>query len=87
MMSMTWFIGISVFLFLFLLIMGKRGFRAFSKTLMKLAIGVVFLFIFNLLAGEFGLHIPINFFTVFISGFLGVAGVVSLAAIQFFLFP
>lgn len=56
-----------------------------GQSLIKLGIGVLFLFFFNVFGGEFGLHIPINLFTVFISGFLGILGVVSLAAMQIFL--
>jgi len=35
--------------------------------------------------GAIGLHIPINLFTTVVSGFLGVFGLASLAAIQLFI--
>lgn len=59
--------------------------RFIAHTTVKLGIGVLFLFFFNVFGGSLGLHIPINLFTVIISGFLGIFGVSSLAAIQIFL--
>lgn len=51
----------------------------------KVVIGVLLLFFFNVFGGSFGLHIPINLFTVAVSGFLGVYGVISLGAVIFLL--
>jgi len=59
--------------------------RVFGHSIVKLGIGVLFLFFFNVFGATFGLHIPINLFTVIVSGILGLFGVASLAAIQVFL--
>ena len=59
--------------------------RFIVHTTVKLGIGVLFLFFFNVFGGSLGLHIPINLFTVIVSGFLGIFGVSSLAAMQIFL--
>ncbi|MUV37997.1 Sigma-K factor-processing regulatory protein BofA [Lentibacillus sp. JNUCC-1] len=58
--------------------------RMVAQGTIKLGIGVLFLFFFNVFGGAFGLHIPINLFTSVISGFLGLFGVASLAAIHLF---
>lgn len=51
----------------------------------RLTIGILFLFFFNVFGGSFGLHIPINIFTVLVSSILGLFGVTSLAAIHIFI--
>src|SRR5699024_3022556 len=59
--------------------------RFIAESSVKLAIGVLCLFFLNIFGGAIGLHIPINVFTVVISGFLGLFGVASLAAIHLFI--
>lgn len=85
--SSTVVISIMVALIVLLLIIGApaKPTRFIAHSVVKLGIGVLLLFFFNVFGGMIGLHIPINLFTVFISGFLGVLGVVSLAAIQILL--
>lgn len=51
----------------------------------RLTIGILFLFFFNVFGGSIGLHIPINLFTVLVSSILGIFGVSSLAAIHLFI--
>lgn len=58
--------------------------RVIGKTTVKLAIGILFLFFFNVFGGFLGLHLPINIFTVTVSSFLGLFGIVSLAAVHIF---
>lgn len=48
----------------------------------KLIVGALFLFFFNMIGSHFSLHIPINFVTVAVSGFLGIPGLASLVAID-----
>ncbi|MEI3604544.1 pro-sigmaK processing inhibitor BofA family protein [Pseudogracilibacillus sp. SE30717A] len=67
-------------------------FRSPAKTMrllgtgtIRLTIGVLFLFFFNVFGGSIGLHIPINVFTVLVSSILGLFGVTSLAAIHIFI--
>jgi len=50
----------------------------------KVVIGVLFIFFFNVFGASMGLHIPINLFTALISGFLGLPGLASLVAIHLF---
>lgn len=52
----------------------------------KLVIGVLFLFFFNVFGASIGLHLPINIFTAVITGFLGIPGLISLTALHIFIF-
>ncbi|HEX6593287.1 MAG TPA: pro-sigmaK processing inhibitor BofA family protein [Bacillota bacterium] len=83
-MSSTFVITIMVVLIIILLIVGApvKPMRFIAQSTVKLGIGVLFLFFLNVFGGAIGLHIPINVFTVIISGFLGLFGVASLAAIH-----
>lgn len=58
--------------------------RFLGSGAIKVVIGVLFLFFFNVFGASVGIHIPINVFTAFVSGFLGLPGLASLAAIQLF---
>jgi inhibitor of the pro-sigma K processing machinery len=80
-------IGISVALIIILLFVGTplKPLRFIGQAIVKLGIGVLLLFFFNVVGGYLGLHIPINLFTAVVSGFLGVFGVASLAAIHLFI--
>ncbi|MCP3764915.1 pro-sigmaK processing inhibitor BofA family protein [Domibacillus sp. A3M-37] len=51
-----------------------------------MVIGAFFLYGANVLIQQTGLHIVMNPFTAFLAGFLGLPGVLSLAAIHFFIF-
>lgn len=87
-MSSSIVIGIMVALIILLLWIGApvKPMRLIGQATVKVGIGVLFLFFFNVFAGMIGLHIPINVFTVLVSAFLGLFGVASLAAIQLFIF-
>lgn len=86
-MNSTIVITVMVALIVLLLVVGApaKPMRFMTQGVVKLGIGVLFLFFLNVFGGAIGLHIPINLFTVFISGFLGLFGVASLAAIQLFI--
>lgn len=72
-------------IFLVLLIgVPTKPLRFIGQTTVKIAIGVLFLFFFNVFGGLIGLHIPINLFTVSVTSFLGIFGMFSLAAIHVF---
>lgn len=73
-------------LIILLLLVGApaKPMRFIANSTVKLGIGVLFLFFLNVFGGAIGLHVPINLFTVIISGFLGLFGVASLAAIHLF---
>lgn len=55
-----------------------------GKTAVRLTIGLLLLFFFNVFGGYIGLHIPINVYTVTISSTLGIFGTLALAAVQIF---
>ena len=86
-MGSTVVISILIGLIVLVLLVGApiRPMRFVGQGVVKLAIGVLFLFFLNVFGGAIGLHVPINLFTTVIAGFLGVFGLASLAAIQIFL--
>lgn len=86
MISSKAIIIILLILIIFILIgTPMKPMRLIGQTAVKLAIGVLFLFFFNVFGGYVGLHIPINIFTVFVSSFLGLFGIISLAAVHIFI--
>ncbi|RLL41708.1 pro-sigmaK processing inhibitor BofA [Oceanobacillus piezotolerans] len=86
-MDSTLVITIMVSLVVILLLVGApvKPMRFIGQATIKLGIGILFLFFFNVFGGAFGLHIPINIYTTIVSGFLGLFGVASLAAIHWFI--
>jgi inhibitor of the pro-sigma K processing machinery len=56
--------------------------RFVGQAAIKLLIGALFLFFLNVAGNRFGIHVPINFATSAVSGFLGIPGLCALAAIQ-----
>ena len=88
-MEPTVIISIMVAVIVVLLFVGTsfKPMRFLVNGTVKLGIGILFLFFFNVIGGTFGLHIPINVFTAVISGFLGLFGVASLAAIHLIILP
>ncbi|MGG1401165.1 pro-sigmaK processing inhibitor BofA family protein [Bacillus salipaludis] len=56
--------------------------RFIGQAAIKLVIGALFLFFLNVAGNRFGIHVPINFATSTVSGFLGIPGMVALVAIQ-----
>ena len=56
--------------------------RLIGQGVMKLLIGALLLFFLNLALNRFNIHIPINFATSAVSGFLGIPGLAALVAIQ-----
>lgn len=55
------------------------------KLMLNALIGGVILFLLNLIGGQFGLVLDINWLTTLIVGFLGVPGVIIVLLLQFFL--
>jgi len=86
-LNATVVISIMIALIVLLLFIGApvKPMRFIVHSSVKLGIGLLFLFFFNVFAGSIGLHIPINLFTLIVSGFLGIFGIVSLAALQIFI--
>jgi inhibitor of the pro-sigma K processing machinery len=56
--------------------------RFLGQAVIKILIGALFLFFLNVAGNQFGIHVPINFATSAVSGFLGIPGLVALVAIQ-----
>ncbi|MEN2466793.1 pro-sigmaK processing inhibitor BofA family protein [Ornithinibacillus sp. FSL M8-0202] len=88
-MNPTIVISIMVGVIVLLLLFGTsfKPMRFLAHGTVKLGIGILFLFFFNVIGGSFGLHIPINLFTAIVSGFLGLFGLASLAAIHMIILP
>jgi inhibitor of the pro-sigma K processing machinery len=59
--------------------------RFIGQAVVKLLIGAILLFFLNTAGNSFGIHVPINFATSAVSGFLGIPGLVAMAAIQKFI--
>ncbi|MEH7013686.1 pro-sigmaK processing inhibitor BofA family protein [Neobacillus niacini] len=59
--------------------------RFIGQAIVKILIGALLLFFLNTAGNSFGIHVPINFATSAVSGFLGIPGLVALAAIQKFI--
>lgn len=71
-------------LILFLLLTGTpiKPVRIIGQGIIKLVIGALLLFFLNAFGNQYGIHVPINFITSIISGFLGIPGVFTLVAIN-----
>jgi pro-sigmaK processing inhibitor BofA len=80
----AWVIGVLCGTIVLLLIFGMplKFFRLAGQAVVKLIIGAILLFFLNAIGGYFGVHVPINFATSLVSGFLGVPGVCALVAIR-----
>lgn len=79
-------LGIICFLFIVFIVRAPTKITRFiGSGTIRLLIGVLFLFFFNVFASNIGMHIPINIFTVLVSSILGIFGVGALAAVHFFL--
>ncbi|GAB2536430.1 pro-sigmaK processing inhibitor BofA family protein [Gracilibacillus alcaliphilus] len=80
-----WIIGGIVILIGLLLAKGIPAnlVKGSGRIVMKITIGVLFLFFVNLLGASFGLYVPINLFTAGIAGILGIPGIVCLTALHF----
>ncbi len=80
-------IGI-VALIVLLLIVGAplKPIRWFMHGSVKVVIGVLCLFFFNVFGASFGMHLPINIYNAGIIGFLGIPGFISLTALHLFIF-
>ncbi|MDC3415252.1 pro-sigmaK processing inhibitor BofA family protein [Aquibacillus sp. 3ASR75-11] len=85
-MDSTLVITSMVVLIAILLIVGApiKPVKLLGNSAVKLVIGVLMLFFFNVFGASIGLHVPINLFTAIIIGFLGIPGLASLTALNIF---
>ncbi|MCZ0702187.1 inhibitor of the pro-sigma K processing machinery [Natronobacillus azotifigens] len=87
-MNSVMIVSIIIAMITILLIVGApiKPIQALMQGAMKLAIGALFLFFFNIVAASVGMHLPINVVTATIAGFLGIPGMISLTALHIFVF-
>lgn len=73
-------------LILLLLIIGTplKPVQLVGRGIVKVMIGALLLFFLNTFGQLIGVHVPINFITASISGFLGLPGIIVLVAIKQF---
>ncbi|MGG3843566.1 pro-sigmaK processing inhibitor BofA family protein [Anoxybacillus kestanbolensis] len=73
---------ISLIVIILLIGIPIRFTRWISEGIVRLVIGALFIFLINVVGNVSGIHLPINLFTVMVTGFLGIPGVVALIFIQ-----
>ena len=80
-------VGIIAGLIVLLLFVGApiKPIRLIGQGAVKLIIGAVFLFFLNVLGNQVGIHVPINLATSAVAGILGIPGVATLAAIDYWI--
>lgn len=77
-------LSIAGLIFLLLLVGAPlKPIRLVGGAVVKLLIGVLFLFFLNTFGQSINLHIPINLVTASVSGFLGIPGLCLLVAIKY----
>ena len=80
-------VSIIFILIVLLLLMGtpSKPLKFLGSLFTKVVIGGMLLFFLNAFGSNFGLHVPINAVTAGVAGILGVPGLLSLAAIQYWI--
>lgn len=80
-------VSIIIGLIVLLLMMGtsSKPLKFIGSLFAKVVIGGMLLFFLNAFGSSFGLHVPINVFTAGVAGILGIPGLLSLAAIQYWI--
>lgn len=73
---------ISLIVIILLIGIPIRFTRWIGEGIVRLVIGALFIFLINVVGNVSGIHLPINLFTVTVTGFLGIPGVVALIFIQ-----
>lgn len=73
---------ISLIVIILLIGIPIRFTRWIGEGIVRLVIGALFIFLINVVGNVSGIHLPINSFTVMVTGFLGIPGVVALIFIQ-----
>ncbi|BDG45461.1 MULTISPECIES: pro-sigmaK processing inhibitor BofA family protein [Parageobacillus] len=75
---------LSLFMIIVLLLVGARlkTLKFLGYGVIKLIVGALVLFVINAIGGTFQVHIPINFITALICGFLGIPGAAALVIIE-----
>lgn len=83
-MEQKFVIILSLSMIIILLLVGARlkTLKFLGYGVIKLIVGALVLFVINAIGGAFHVHVPINFITAFICGFLGVPGAAALIIIE-----
>lgn len=86
-MSKSFYVVSSVLLLILFYVVIRhptKTMRIIGKSVVRITIGLLLLFFFNVFGGYIGLHIPINVYTVAVSSLLGIFGTLALAAVQIY---
>ncbi len=75
-----------LFVLYFLVMFFLKPLRLIIKLAVYLVIGALLLTLVNLISANFGLHIPLNPFTLLTAGVLQVPGVILLVLMEYMLF-
>ncbi|MGM9986908.1 MAG: pro-sigmaK processing inhibitor BofA family protein [Bacillaceae bacterium] len=80
-------IGGLITLIILLLIIGvpMKPLKYVGNAVIKLTLGAIFLFVLNIVGQGMNIHIPVNLFTSFISGFLGIPGIIALVIVKLYI--
>jgi pro-sigmaK processing inhibitor BofA len=68
--------GIAVILLLFVISAFKTPVRIIGKIILNSLLGLIAIIIVNSIGNYLGFHIPVNLYTVFTAGILGIPGFV-----------
>lgn len=70
----------------FIIVRAPRAWlRIWKKYMMRTIVAVLMLIVLNMIGNAFGLHIPINLFTVGMTSMFGISGLITIISLQFFL--
>lgn len=69
---------IGIILLAFVLWLFSKSIRLLFRFVLNSIVGFIFLIIFNFFGGMVGLYLPVNFITAFITGVLGIPGIILL---------
>lgn len=79
-------VGFFCFVLVYLIVrLPEKVSRLLGRSVVRLTVGLLLLFFFNVFGGYIGLHVPINLFTLSVTTILGLFGMISLAAIHIFI--
>lgn len=79
-------VGFFCFIFVYLIVrLPQKVSRVLGTSVVRLTVGLLLLFLFNVFGGYIGLHVPINLFTLGVTTVLGLFGMMSLVAIHLFI--
>ncbi|ALF09062.1 pro-sigmaK processing inhibitor BofA family protein [Parageobacillus thermoglucosidasius] len=83
-MEQKFAVVLSLSMIIILLLVGARlkTLKFLGYGMIKLIVGALVLFVINAVGGTFHVHIPINFITALICGFLGIPGAAALIIID-----